>query len=102
MEESGYELPRVVEESDKAHGLAHWSLGPLVRWWFGEAHCYHIIEGPETCRAARKHPKKSLHVKVHIEGQDILALVDTGATSSFVQASAVKKLGLWEQVRPCN
>ena len=41
-------------------------------------------------------------MKVQIEGSHILALVDTGATSSFVQAAVVKRLGLWDSVQPCH
>ena len=44
--------------------------------------CHQTLALPATCRAAQK---KSLHVKVRVEGLDVLALVDTGATSSFVQ-----------------
>ena len=48
-------------------------------------HYFQIIKGPVACRLVKQHPKKSLHVKVYIAGRDILALVDTGATFSFVQ-----------------
>ena len=61
--------------------------------------CHQVLALPALCRSAQK---KSLHVKVNIEGTDILALVDTGATSSFVQAAVVKRLGLWDSVQPCN
>ena len=61
--------------------------------------CCQALALPALCRSAQK---KSLHVKVHIEGTDILALVDTGATSSFVQAVVVKRLGLWDSVQSCN
>ena len=37
-----------------------------------------------------------------MDGVDILAVVDTGATSSFVQQSLVQRLGLWGFVRPCH
>ena len=43
--------------------------------------CHQALDLPTACRAAQK---KSLHVKVGVEGLDVLALVDTGATSSFV------------------
>ena len=42
--------------------------------------CHQALALPAACRAAQK---KSLHVKVRVEGLDVLALVDTGATSSF-------------------
>lgn len=61
-------------------------------------HCCQTLDVPEACRAAHKNPKKSLHVRVQVEGAEILALVDTGATSSFVQQGLVKKLGLWNRV----
>ena len=48
-------------------------------------HCCQTLDVLEECRAAHKNPKKSLHVRVQVEGAEILALVDTGATSSFVQ-----------------
>lgn len=57
--------------------------------------CHQILTLPALCRSAEK---KSLHVKVDIEGTDILALVNTGPTSSFVQAAIVKQLGVWDSV----
>ena len=65
-------------------------------------HCCQTLAVPTACRAAHKNPKKSLHVRVQVEGTDILALVDTGATSSFVQQATVKRLGLWNRVQPCQ
>ena len=53
---------------------------------------------PAACRA---HQKKSLHVKVAVESVEVHALVDTGATSSFIQQALVRRLGLEESVRPC-
>ena len=46
-----------------------------------EEECHQTFVLPVAYHAAQK---KSLHVKVSVEGIDILALVDTGATSSFV------------------
>lgn len=46
--------------------------------------------------------KKSLHIKISIEGVNILALVDTGAKSSFIQQPLVQRLGLWAFVQPCH
>lgn len=46
--------------------------------------------------------KRSLHMEVSVEDVDILALVDTDATSCFVQQAWVWRLGLWESVRHCN
>ena len=51
-----------------------------------EEECHQTFVLPVVCCAALK---KSLHIKVSMEGVDILALVDTGATSSFVQQSLV-------------
>jgi len=64
-----------------------------------EEECHQALALPAACRAAQK---KSLHVKVCVEGVDVLALVDTGATSCFVQQALVKRLGLWDSVQPCD
>lgn len=52
------------------------------------------------CRAIRRPCKNSLHVQVHISGCQLMALVDTGATSCFIQGPLVKRLGLWKDVLP--
>lgn len=49
--------------------------------------CHQVLALLALCGFAQK---KSLHVKVNIEGTDILALVDTGATPSFMQIIVVK------------
>ena len=77
-------------------------VSPLNEDFDQREHCYQTLEAPEACRAAHKNPKKSLHVRVQVEGAEILALVDTGATSSFVQQGLVKKLGLWNRVQSCQ
>lgn len=43
-----------------------------------------ILQGPEICQAVGKHAKKSLHIRVDIKGRNIMALMDTGATSCFI------------------
>ena len=54
----------------------------------------------DHCWAVRKSNQKSLHVKVSMKGVNLMALVDTGVTSSFVHQSTLRKLGLDTQIRP--
>ena len=64
-----------------------------------------VVSEPSSgdyCHAMHKPHKKSLHVKVSVQGVNLMALVDTGATSSFVHSSTVRKLGLESHVRPCH
>lgn len=63
------------------------------------ATCCTTLALPALCRSAQK---KSLHVKIQIEGANLLAFVDTGATPSFMQAAVVRHLGLWASIQPCN
>lgn len=74
-----------------------------MRWemWWSFYDCDAILD--EECRQVltllalcRSAQKQSVHVKVDIEGMGILALVDTSAMPSFVQADMVKPLGLWD------
>ena len=56
----------------------------------------------DYCHTVHKPHKKSLHVKVSMQGVNLMALMDTGATSSFVHSSIVRKLGLESRVRSCH
>lgn len=49
-------------------------------------------------QAIRRHSKKSLRVCVNILGRGIMALVDRGTASCFIQTPLVKRLRLWREV----
>ena len=56
----------------------------------------------EQCKTVKTVKKKSLHVLVHVNGKKVSALVDTGATSSFIQHTLVRKLNLQNLVQSCD
>ena len=49
-----------------------------------------------VCGVVRKSGKKSLHVPVFVGERKIMALVNTGASATFIQFSLAKKLGIWD------
>ena len=51
------------------------------------------------CRHIRQRIDRSLHIPVHIAGFKLDALIDTGATNSFIQSRLVARLGLTEHVQ---
>ena len=52
------------------------------------------VAGIVNCRHVRKRKESSLHIPVKIAGHSINALIDTGATTSFIQSNLIKKLGM--------
>ena len=49
------------------------------------------------CDTVQRPAKKSLHVPIFVGTRKIMALVDTGASATFIQFSLAKKLGIWDQ-----
>ena len=55
---------------------------------------------PLVCLQSQSKRKSSMHVKTTIKGTKISALVDTGATDSFIQQVTLTKLGLSDLLQP--
>ena len=58
---------------------------------------HQTISGTTTCDTVQRPAKKSLHVPIFVGTQKIMALVDIGASVTFIQFSLAKKLGIWDQ-----
>ena len=58
---------------------------------------HRTILGTTVCDTVQRPAKKSLHVPIFVGTRKTMALVDTGASATFIQFSLAKKLGIWEQ-----
>ena len=60
------------------------------------------IKTPLVCSSVRPRSKPSLHLGVELNGKRVGALIETGATNSFVQLQTLEALGLGKDVRSCE
>ena len=66
------------------------------------AQLYIMSQPPQVCAQINPLRKPSIHVPIVINGKKLSALVDTGATTSFIQLKALRMVGLEHLMRPCD
>ena len=63
---------------------------------------YIMSEAPRACTQITPLRKPSIHVPITINGKKLSALVDTGATTTYIQLKTLRAVDLEHLVQPCD